>query len=158
MNVQRHRTYDVLGNVVKFLAYPDETDGKYCVIECIVPKGAGAPPNMHAGEMEAFYVLDGEVAFHVDGEDIVAKKGTFLTVPDGAIHAFSGVSEEAKLLIVNAPGVMHERFFTSVGSELPEGATRPLPPSGPPDIPALVAKASSLGMTILAPEVADHRA
>ena len=155
MGNARPRTYDVLGNVIKFLAYPDETDGKYCVMECIVPKGAGAPPNKHAGEMETFYVLDGEVAFHVDGEDILAQKGAFLTVPDGAVHAFSGVSEQSRLLILNAPGVMHEKFFTGVGTELPEGTTQPLPPSGPPDVPALVAKASSLGMTILAPDGAS---
>jgi quercetin dioxygenase-like cupin family protein len=154
MNDERHRTYDVLGNVIKFLAYPDETEGKYCVMECIVPKGAGAPPNTHAGEMETFYVLDGEVAFHVDGQDILAKEGTFLNVPDGAIHAFSGVSEQSRLLIFNAPGLMHEEFFTDIGVKLPEGTTQPLPPSGPPDIPALVAKASNLGMTILAPDAA----
>jgi quercetin dioxygenase-like cupin family protein len=148
----RSRTFDVLGNVIKFLAYPDETEGKYCVMECIVPKGAGAPPNMHAGEMETFYVLDGEVAFHVDGEDILAKTGTFLNVPDGAVHAFSGVAQQSRLLILNAPGDMHEKFFTDIGVELPEGATQPLPPSGPPDVAALVAKASSLGMTILAPD------
>lgn len=148
----RSRTYDVLGNVIKFLAYPDETEGKYCVMECIVPKGAGAPPNMHAGEMETFYVLDGEVAFHIAGEDVIATKGTFLNVPDGAVHAFSGVAEQSRLLIFNAPGDMHEKFFTEIGVALPEGATRPLPPSGPPDIPALVAKASRLGMTILAPD------
>ena len=155
MKNERSRTYDVLGNVVRFLAYPDETEGKYCVMECIVPKGAGAPPNMHPGEMETFYVLDGEVAFNVDGEEILAQKGTFLNVPDGAVHAFSGVADQSRLLILNAPGVMHQKFFTDIGVELPEGATQPFPPSGPPDLPALVVKASSLGMTILAPDAAQ---
>ena len=152
MSNERSRTFDVLGNVIRFLAYPEETEGKYCVMECIVPKGAGAPPNMHAGEMEAFYVLDGEIAFLVDGKDILARKGTFIAVPDGALHAFSGISEQSRLLILNAPGVMHENFFTSIGTALPEDATQPLPPTGPPDISALIKKASTLGMTILPPE------
>lgn len=152
MTSNRHRTYDVLGTVVKFLAFPEETEGKYCVAECIVPKGAGAPPNMHPGEMETFYVLEGEIAFHVDGEDIKAQPGDFLTVPDGAVHAFKGMAEQSRVLVLNAPGNMHDQFFTGIGTALPEGATEPAPPSGPPDVPALVAKASSLGMTILAPE------
>ncbi len=148
----RHRTYDVLGNVVKFHAFPEETDGKYCITEAIVPKGVGAPPNKHPGEMETFYILEGELAFMVDGKEFVARAGDFLNVPDGAVHAFSGVAERSRVLITNAPGTMHDKFFTTVGTELPEGATEPAPPSGPPDVPALVALASSLGMTILTPE------
>ncbi len=152
MSDARHRTFDVLGNVVNFLAFPDETEGKYCLMECVVPKGAGAPPNMHPGEMETFYVLEGEVGFHVDGRDVIAKPGDCLVVPDGGVHAFSGVAERSKILIVNAPGNMHEKFFTEIGVALPKGSTEPAPPSGPPDVPALVAKAAALGMTILAPE------
>ncbi len=152
MEHERPRTFDVLGNVIRFLAFQDETDGKYCMMECIVPKGAGAPPNKHPGEMETFYVLDGEIGFHVDGQDSVAKAGDCLVVPDGAIHAFSGISERSRVLIINAPGHLHEKFFTEIGTELAEGATEPAPPSGPPDVPALVAMASSMGMTILTPE------
>lgn len=152
MTTERHRTYDVLGNLIRFLAYPEETEGKYSIVEAVVPKGLGAPPNTHAGEMESFYVLDGEIGFHVDGKDTVGRAGDFVVVPDGAVHAFSGIADRSRVLIVNAPGVIHDKFFTGIGTELPEDATDPPPPSGPPDVPALVAKAAALGMTILAPE------
>ena len=152
METARHRTFDVLGNLIKFHAFPDETDGKYCLMEAVVPKGMGAPPNMHPGEMETFYMLEGEVAFHVDGEDFMATAGDCLVVPDGGVHAFSGVAERSRLLIINAPGNVHEAFFTDIGVALPEGSTEPAPPSGPPDVPALVAKGAALGMTILVPE------
>ncbi len=155
MTAQRPRTYDVLGNVLKFHAFPEEVGGKYCLVEAIVGKGVGAPPNHHAGETEAFYVLDGEVGFMVNGEEFVAKAGDHVAIPDGAVHAFSGIAERSRMLILNAPGQMHDDFFTGVGKPLPEGATEPLPPEGPPDVPALVAFAERTGMTILVPEGAE---
>ena len=155
MAEDRPRTYDVLGNVLKFLTFPSEVDGKFCLVEAIVPKGAGAPPNHHAGETEAFYVLEGEVGFHLDGKDFVARAGEHIAIPDGSVHAFQGIAETSRMLILNAPGHMHDAFFTGVGRPLPEGSTEPLPPEGPPDVPALLAFASQQGMTILAPEGAE---
>ena len=151
----RPRTYDVLGNVLKFLTFPSEVNGKYSLVEAIVPAGAGAPPNHHAGEGEVFYMLDGEIEFHLDGETILAKPGDHVVIPEGAVHAFTGISPKSRMLIVNVPGVMHDAFFTGIGTPLPDGATDPLPPEGPPDVPALVAFASSLGMTIVTPEGAS---
>lgn len=155
MTEPRPRTYDVLGNVLTFLAFPEEVQGKYCLVEAIVPKGAGAPPNKHAGETEAFYILEGEVGFMVNGIEFVAHAGDHVAVPDGAVHAFSGLSERARMLILNAPGTMHDAFFTGVGTPLPDGATEPLPPEGPPDVPALMAFAADQGMTIVAPDEAS---
>lgn len=152
MSEPRPRTYDVLGIVMKFHAFPDDVQGKYCLVEAMVPKGRGAPPNHHAGETEAFHVLEGEIGFMVDGKEFVAKAGDHVAIPDGAVHAFQAVSERARVLILNAPGHMHEAFFTGVGHVLPDGAMDPLPEAGPPDVGALVRAAEAQGMTILAPE------
>ncbi len=155
MATTRHRTYNVLGNLLRFLAYPEETEGKYCVVEAVVPKGVGAPPNSHKGEMESFYVLEGGVGFMVDGQEMVGRAGDFFVIPDGAVHAFSGIAERSRMLITNAPGVIHDKFFTGIGAELPEDATDAPPPDGPPDVPALIAKAAELGITIHVPEGAS---
>jgi mannose-6-phosphate isomerase-like protein (cupin superfamily) len=147
----KHRTYDVLGLMVRFLAFPDELEGKFTLAEALVPKGLGAPPNSHAGETEAFYVLEGEVDFMVDGAGRRCGPGAFLTVPDGAAHAFAGASEKpARMLILTAPGRMHERFFTAIGTPMPETATEPPKPSAP-DLGKVFAIAHEVGMTILAP-------
>ncbi len=147
----RPRTFDVLGLLVKFHAFPGEVDGKYCLVEALVPPGAGAPPNHHAGETEAFYVLDGEVAFHVAGAEILAKPGDYVPIPDGAVHAFAAQGDQpARVLILNAPGHMHEAFFTGAGEALPEGQTD-LPPARAPDLGKVMGAASASGMTILAP-------
>ncbi|WP_028713620.1 cupin domain-containing protein [Paracoccus sp. J55] len=145
------RKYNVLNILMSFHAFPDEVQGKYCLVECIVPVGAGAPPNHHAGETEAFYILDGEVAFLIDGEERLARSGDFVPIPDGAVHAFKAVgTAPARLLILNAPGRMHQQFFTSIGEALPEDFIG-LPAPKEPDLPAILASAAAAGMTILPP-------
>ena len=147
----RARKYDVLNILMNFHAFPDEVDGKYCLVECLVPVGAGAPPNHHAGETEAFYVLDGQVGFMIDGAERLAKAGDFVPIPDGALHAFQAVGDgPARVLILNAPGHMHEAFFTGIGKPLPDDQST-LPDPSEPDLPAVLAKAEASGMTILPP-------
>ena len=148
---KRPRKYNVLNILMNFHAFPDEVENKYCLAECVVPVGAGAPPNHHAGETEAFHVLEGQVGFMIDGQERLAGAGDYVPIPDGAVHAFQAVGEApARLLILNAPGHMHEAFFTGVGQALPEDQTS-LPAPSEPEIPLVRAKAEEPGMTILAP-------
>ena len=147
----RPRTYNVLNLLLRFHAFPSETMGKYCLVECLVPPGAGAPPNQHAGETESFFVLEGEVAFTVDEQNFVAGKGDHIPIPDGAAHAFQAIGDQpARLLIINAPGNMHDAFYTGIGIPLPDNQQE-LPEPSEPDIPRILAKAKEVGMTLLAP-------
>ena len=147
----KHRTFNVLNILLKFHAFPSDTMGKFSMVECVVPPGAGAPPNHHAGETESFFVLDGEFGFMLDGQEFVAKAGDHVAVPDGATHAFSAMGDTpSRILIVNAPGHMHEQFFTDIGTALPEDQTT-LPEPAEPDIPAIMAAAEACGMTIVGP-------
>ena len=147
----RPRTYNVLNILMKFHAFPAEVEGKYCLVECTVPVGAGAPPNHHAGETEAFYVLDGEIMFVIDGTEHLAGPGTHVPIPDGAVHEFKAVGEHpARVLILNAPGQMHDAFFTAIGTVLPDDQTE-LPDPTQPDIAAVLKVAGEVGMTIVGP-------
>ena len=153
---EKPRTYNVLNILMRFHAFPDDVRGKYCLVECLVPVGAGAPPNHHAGETEAFIIIDGEIAFHIDGQDIQAKTGDYIPIPDGAVHAFQAIGDKpARVLILNAPGNMHEQFFTGIGQPLPEGQTD-LPQPIEPDLPHVLAQAAASGMTIVGPPQAQH--
>ncbi|WP_067336929.1 cupin domain-containing protein [Stappia indica] len=148
----RARTYETLGILMKFHAFPGDTLGKYCLVEAVVPPGLGAPPNHHAGETEAFYVLEGEVEFMVAGETRVAGPGSHVPIPDGAVHAFTARgTTPARVLILNAPGHMHERFFTELGTPVAEGTAAPAPMDGPPDVAKVMQVAGATGMTILPP-------
>ena len=149
--LDRPRTYNVLNILMKFHAFPSETMDKFCFVECLVPVGAGAPPNHHAGETESFYVIDGQIGFMIDGNETVAGPGDHVAIPDGAVHAFQAVGDKpAPLLIINAPGHMHDAFFTGVGQPLPEDQTE-LPEAIEPDIPSVVSMAAKVGMTLVPP-------
>ncbi len=152
MPAETARTYDVLGLLLKFRAFPSETGGKFCLVECVVPPGLGAPPNRHAGETECFVVLEGAFDFLVDGATRRVGPGEVMLVPDGAAHAFTAVEPQpGRLVIINAPGHLREAFFSGIGRPLPEDSTAPEPPAGQPDFAHVLSVAERAGMTILSP-------
>ncbi len=86
------RTVAVVGDIYRFLATGEDTDGKYAMWEAIVPPGSGPPPHVHSREEEGFFVLEGEVTFQVGDDRIVAKAGTFANMPIGTPHSFKNKS------------------------------------------------------------------
>src|SRR2546427_1461400 len=94
------RTVAVVGDVYRFLATGEDTDGKYALFEAIVPPGGGPPPHVHSREEEGFYVLEGEITFTIDGKTVVATAGIFANMPVGTPHSFKNESSRpAKMLI-----------------------------------------------------------
>jgi len=123
------RTVAVVGDVHRFLATGEDTNGKYALWEAIVPPGGGPPPHVHSREEEGFYVLEGEITFRVGEERIVASAGMFANMPVGTPHSFKNESSKpAKMLISLAPAGLEKMFF-EFGVPLPEGATTALPPT-----------------------------
>lgn len=144
------RTIGVVGDVYRFLATGEDTNGKYAMWEAIVPPGGGPPPHVHSREEEGFYILEGEITFTVNGEKIVAKAGTFANMPVGTPHSFKNESNRpAKMLISVAPAGLEQMFF-EVGVPLAEGATIALPPSHE-EIEKLLKIAPKYGVEILLP-------
>src|SRR5580698_1531117 len=114
------RTIAVVGDVYRFLATGDDTDGKYAIWEAIVPPGGGPPPHVHSREEEGFYVLEGEITLSINGERTVAKAGTFANLPVGVLHSFKNESKStARMLISVAPAGLEQMFF-EVGVPLGE--------------------------------------
>src|SRR3954471_6155991 len=94
------RTIAVVGDVYRFLATGEETDGKYALWEAVVPPGGGPPPHVHSREEEGFYVLEGEITFQIGDERLVAAAGTFANMPVGTPHSFKNESgRPARMLI-----------------------------------------------------------
>ena len=123
------RTIAVVGDVYRFLATGEDTNGKYALWEALVPPGGGPPPHVHSREEEGFYVLEGEITFTINGERVVATAGMFANMPVGTPHSFKNESNKpAKMLISVAPPGL-EKMFMEVGVLLPEGVTTALPPT-----------------------------
>src|SRR5256885_13579158 len=94
------------------MATGEDTNGKYAMWEAIVPPGGGPPPHVHSREEEGFYVLEGEIAFTVNGERVVAAAGTFANMPVGTPHSFKNESgQPARMLISRAPAGLEQVFF-----------------------------------------------
>jgi quercetin dioxygenase-like cupin family protein len=144
------RTVAVVGDVYRFLAIGEETDGRYALWEAIVPPGGGPPPHVHSREGEGFVVLEGEITFTVNGERVVAGPGTFAHMPPGTPHAFKNESDRpARMLISLAPAGL-ERMMFEVGRQLPVGAVTADPPT-PDEIALLLRTAPQYGVEILPP-------
>ncbi|WP_442508200.1 cupin domain-containing protein [Novipirellula sp. SH528] len=145
------RTIAVVGDVYRFLATGEETDGKYAMWEAIVPPGGGPPPHIHSREEESFYILEGEITFHVGDERIVATAGTFANMPVGSLHSFKNETDKtARMILSVAPAGLEQMFF-EVGVPLKEGSTEALPPTKQ-EIEKLLAVATNYGIEIKLPK------
>ncbi len=123
------RRVGIVGDVYRFLATGDDTDGKYATFEAIVPPGSGPPPHIHSREEESFLVLDGVITFQLGEERIVADEGTFLNMPIGSLHCFKNDTDKpARMLISVAPAGL-EKMFLEIGQPLDDDAISAPPPS-----------------------------
>ncbi len=94
----------------------DNTHDGYVVME-VTMRSQGPPLHVHPAHEEAFYVIEGECEFEMDGKTLSAPPGTLILVPRGAAHKFRLVSPEpAKLLkIISPPGF--EKFLEDIDGE-----------------------------------------
>jgi quercetin dioxygenase-like cupin family protein len=144
------RTLAVVGDVNRFLATGEETNGKYAMWEAIVPPGGGPPPHIHSREEEGFSILEGEITFQIGDERVVATAGMFANMPVGTPHSFKNESDSpARMLITMAPAGLEEMFF-EFGMPLADGATTAPPPSME-EIENLLAIAHKYGIEIRLP-------
>ena len=144
------RTIAVVGDVYRFLATGEDTNGKYAMWEAIVPPGGGPPPHVHSREEEGFYILVGEITFQIGEERVVATAGMFANMPVGTPHSFKNESTlPAKMLISIAPAGLEQMFF-EVGVPVVQGSTSAPPPTKA-EIDKLLEIAPSYGIEIRLP-------
>jgi quercetin dioxygenase-like cupin family protein len=119
------RHVSVAGGTYTILVSGDQTAGRYCLIEMLVPDGGGPPPHRHDFE-EMFTLLDGELEFTFRGKSQIVRAGWTVNVPANAPHAFKNVSGAmARMLCLCAPAGQ-EQFFMAVGFPV-ESRTSPPP-------------------------------
>jgi len=101
-----------VGNV-EFLALSEDTPRFNLSIITMAPGREGPSAHVHNDEDDAFYVLDGELAFVVNDEEILAPAGTFVLVPPGVRHTFGNrTSEPVRILNIHAPAGFDRRLFS----------------------------------------------
>jgi hypothetical protein len=66
--------------------------------------GKVTPLHRHPEADETFYMLEGEIVLHIDGETRKLGAGAIAIVPRGIPHAFMVTSTEARMLCLHTPG------------------------------------------------------
>lgn len=130
----------LVGEQLTVLASSAQT-GSYEIFHQAGPEGSGPPPHHHPWD-EAFYILDGELHFGVDAQqDQVAKPGTLVHIAAGSTHWFRfGPGGGSMVSVTSRAGAA--AFFEEVAEKV--SPTQP-------DFGALVAIATSHGLTIAPP-------
>lgn len=142
-----------LNSLVTTKAELSETGGAYCLTEHLLTADANPPVHVHRDEEEAFYVLDGEIEFEVDGEVARAVPGTFALAPGGKPHTFRILTPTARMLVIASSPEGDTNggagaFFKAAG--MPASAPV-LPVPEAPDPVQVTAIAAHHGIEILPP-------
>jgi quercetin dioxygenase-like cupin family protein len=112
------------GGAYTILLTGEQTGGRYCLIDMLVPPGGGPPPHRHDFE-EMFTILEGEIELTFRGESVKAGAGATVNIPANAPHAFKNKSDKpAHLLCLCAPPGQ-EYYFMAVGDRMDSRATAP---------------------------------
>lgn len=125
-----------------------ETGGAYSLTEHLLTAASNPPMHVQLDEDEAFYLLDGEIEFEVDGTVVTATPGTFAFVARGAAHTFRVLSQTARMLVIcsGKPSDNLEDFFLGMGEPATE---RVLPQPGAPDMERLAALTARTGIRLV---------
>ena len=108
---------NVLGMPLRMLCESRETGGAWSLFEEEVPIGMGPPAHRHDWD-EAYYILEGEVDFEIDGRSVTSRRGDFNYLPRNTVHGFKGASNSpARVLIFAAPAHGSE-FFRELNDEV----------------------------------------
>ncbi len=83
-----------------------ETGGGFTLLEAEEPPGFGPPMHIHGDCAEAFYVLDGEYIFFLDGRERPCPAGSFIYVPAGIAHGFRVGATPSRKLNLYLPAAM----------------------------------------------------
>jgi len=135
----RPESLHVVGEEIAVLASGGQT-GSYEIFLQTGPEGSGPPPHNHPWD-EAFYVLQGQVAFSVGDAEQVAGCGTLVQVPAGTTHWFRFAAGGGQMLSVTSREGAAD-LFTEIDRKV--SATDP-------DFGTLVEVITAHGVTVVPP-------
>jgi quercetin dioxygenase-like cupin family protein len=75
------------------------------LLEITFDPGSSVDPHFHKRHSDSFYVLEGEVEFHVGDEVVHGTPGTYVLAPPDVVHWFRNVSDApVRMLNLHTPG------------------------------------------------------
>lgn len=99
----------------------EDTDGAFFMLEDVMGQGKCTPLHQHPEADETVYVLEGEVVVNVDGKESRVSAGGMTFTPRGVPHAFLVVSDSARVLTLQTPGI-GQAFYRGASEPAIDGA------------------------------------
>ncbi len=119
-----------------------QTEGRFSLIEAVLPPNVEVPLHVHTREDELFHMLDGKISYQVGPSHFEVSAGNTVFAPRNVPHRVRATSPEpARYLIVYSPAGFEE--FIRETSEPAPGFVLPPPPEGPLD-PAVLQRIGNL--------------
>lgn len=135
----------VIMDLVTVKAAAADTGDAWSLFEVETPPSGGFPAHIRRHDDQGFYVIDGTYTFLLGEEEITLRRGEFLLVPRGTVHAYANPGPaHARMLLIVTPGGITERFFDEV-------VDRPDRPVWEPDMAKVLAVAPKYGIEIKVP-------
>ncbi|MBP2706908.1 cupin domain-containing protein [Microbispora sp. RL4-1S] len=109
-----------------FKLHSRDNDGRVAILEHPFAVGTITAPHLHTREDEHSIVLEGEIGFRSDADEVVLGPGGYITKPRGQMHAmWNAGTTPGRIIEVITPGGF-ENYFR----ELSELLTSVEPPAG----------------------------
>jgi quercetin dioxygenase-like cupin family protein len=115
------------GNVYTVLISGSQTEGRYCLIDMLVPEGGGPPLHRHDFE-ELFTLLDGELEFTFCGETQTIRAPASVNIPANAPHRFVNRSGKVTHMLCMCTPAGQEEFIMAVADRVHDRYTLPPTP------------------------------
>ena len=107
----------LVGDTYTITLSGDQTNGRYCVIDMLIPPGGGPGPHRHDFE-ETFILLEGEMEATFRHKKTTVKAGDTVSIPSNAPHQFhNSSSKPVRMLCICSPAGQ-ENFFQQIGVQL----------------------------------------
>jgi quercetin dioxygenase-like cupin family protein len=144
-NTREDPAFRFLGIPTLMRSTGETTNGAFGLMEqWMIPPGFASPYHVHHLEDEAFYVLEGEIAFVCDGKWIKTGPGAYIFGPREIPHGFKAIgTAPARMLLLCAPAGF-ERFVLEMSEDFTS-------PPAPPDMTKLISLAAKYKIDILGP-------
>jgi quercetin dioxygenase-like cupin family protein len=128
------------GGIHTWKVLAEQTNGELSIFEDEMERGKNTPLHSHPDNDEIVYVLEGEIVAYANGEPRTVGPGGIVVNPRGVPHAFTVVSERARMLVITTPGSKAESFYRGASTE---GTT------GPVDFAKIGSTAKETGATAI---------
>src|SRR5690625_1996564 len=98
--LKKNENYIFMGARIKPLLLSTETDGNLSVFEFNEVKGLEAPVHIHEYEDEIWRVVEGEITFYLEDQEIHAFSGDTIFVPRRKPHSFRCKTDTVKAILL----------------------------------------------------------